>query len=189
MLAKGGFRRSLRGTRVRRSRGAELLEFTFIFLPLLAMTLVLMDTAWAVFVKATLQYAVRVGVRTGITITGAQATAAGSDLTTMVKGVVQGKALGLLRGTSGMAKIKVHYFQPPAPGSNAAAVDVSTQSSGNTPLYIMQVSVENFPLAALVPRIFSWKSGGVDNNATVLTVKAADLIEPSRDVPPIGVAP
>jgi hypothetical protein len=88
-----------------------------------------------------------------------------------------------------LSYIKVHYLQPPAPGSTAAAVDVSTQSSGNTPLNIMQVSVENYPLAALVPRIYSWKAGGVDNAATVLNVKAADLIEPSRDVPAIGVAP
>jgi len=177
----------LRGSRARRSRGAELIEFTLVFLPLLAMTLVLMDTAWAIFVKATLSYAVRAAVRSGITITGTQA--AGTDLTTMVKGIVQGKSLGLLRGTTGLSYIKVHYLQPPAPGSTAAAVDVSTQSSGNTPLNIMQVSVENYPLAALVPRIYSWKAGGVDNAATVLNVKAADLIEPSRDVPAIGVAP
>jgi Flp pilus assembly protein TadG len=177
-----------RGPRARRSRGAELIEFTLIFLPLLCLTFVLLDTAWAIFVKATLQYAVRAAVRSGITITGTQATAAGSDLTTMVKGIVQSKSLGLLRGSSGLAKIKVHYFQPPAPGSTAAAVDVSTQSSGNTPLYIMQVSVEGYPLAALLPRFYSWK-GGVDKNPTVLTVRSADLIEPSRDVPPIGVAP
>jgi Flp pilus assembly protein TadG len=132
MFAKGRYR----GSRVRRTRGAELLEFTFVFLPLLAMTFVLLDIAWAVFVKATLQYAVRVGVRQGITITGTQA--GGSDLTTMVKNIVQSKSLGLLRGPTGRAKIKVHYFQPPAPGSTGPAVDVSTQSSGNTPLYIMR---------------------------------------------------
>jgi Flp pilus assembly protein TadG len=179
---------SFRSSRARRTRGAELLEFTFIMIPLLAMTFVLLDTAWAVFVKATLQYAVRAAVRSGITITGTQATAANSDLTTMVKSIVQGKSLGLLRGTTGLAYIKVHYFQPPAPGSTAAAVDVSTQSSGNTPLYIMQVSVDNYPLAALLPRVYSYR-GTADTSATVLNVKAADLIEPSRDVPPIGVAP
>jgi hypothetical protein len=182
MFVKDGFR----GSRVRRTRGAELLEFTFVFLPLLAMTFVMLDIAWAVFVKATLQYAVRVGVRSGITITGAQA--GNSDLTTMVKGIVQSKSLGLLRGPTGLAKIKVHYFQPPAPGSNAPAVDVSNQPSGNTPLYIMQVSVEGFPLAPLLPRIYSWKKKA-DKDPTVLTVKSADLIEPSRDVPRIGVAP
>jgi Flp pilus assembly protein TadG len=177
-----------RGPRARRSRGAELIEFTLVFLPLLCMTFVLLDTEWAIFVKATLQYAVRAGVRSGITITRVQTTAASSDLTAMVKAIVQSKSLGMLRGPGGLAKIKVHYFQPPAPGSTSPAVDVSNQPSGNTPLYIMQVSVEGYPLAALLPRFYSWR-GPVDKNPTVLTVKAADLIEPSRDVPPIGVAP
>jgi Flp pilus assembly protein TadG len=177
-----------RSSRARRTRGAELLEFTLVFLPMMAMILVLLDIAWVVFSKATLQYAVRSAVRTGITITGTQATAAHSDLTSMVKDLVQQRSLGLLRGDTGRSKIKVHYFQPPAPGSTSAAVDVSGQSNGNTPLYIMQVSVENFSLAALVPRIYKWKDAA-DRSASNVNAVAADLIEPSRDVPPIGVAP
>lgn len=177
-----------RRSRVQRTKGAELIEFTMTFLPLLSMTMVLLCAGWAVFVKATLQYAVRAAVRSGITITGTQAAAAHSDLTTMVKGIVQAKSLGLLSGATGLSKIKVHYFQTPAPGSNAAVVDVSGQVDGNTPLYIMQVSVEGFSLAALVPRIFSWKQAP-DRTATTINAVAADLIEPSRDVPPIGVAP
>jgi hypothetical protein len=152
------------------------------------MILVLLNIAWAVFAKATLQYAVRSAVRNGITITGTQTTAANSDLTAMVKDLVQQRSMGLLRGASGRQKIKVHYFQPPAPGSSAPAVDVSGQSNGNTPLYIMQVSVENFALPALIPRIYNWKQP-VDKSPTTINAVAADLIEPSRDVPPIGVAP
>ena len=181
-------RSPIRRSRRQRTRGAELLEFTLVFLPMIAMTGVLLDIAWAVFVKATLQFAVRDAVRYGITITGTQATAAGSDLTSMVKATVQAKSLGLLQGSTGLAKIKVHYFQPPAPGSSAAAVDVSSQANGNTPLYIMQVSVEGFSLAALVPRIFSWRETP-DKAPTIINAVAADLIEPSRDVPPIGAAP
>lgn len=181
------FSRSRR-SRASRTRGSELLEFTLTFLPMMAMILVLLNVAWAVFVKATLQYAVRTGVRTGITITGTQATAAGSDLTSMVKNVVQSRSLGLLKGDAGRARIKVRYFQPPAPGSTGPAVDVSSQPNGNTPLYIMQVSVENFSLAAIVPRIYKWNEAP-DKRATIINAVSADLIEPSRDVPPIGVAP
>ena len=47
-------------------KGAEIMEFTLVLLPLLAMIMVLMDISWAVFVKATLQGAVRNGVRYGI---------------------------------------------------------------------------------------------------------------------------
>ena len=55
-----------------RSRGAETIEFTFVFLPLFAMTAVLVDTAWGVFAKSALQHAVREGVRQGVTLTASQ---------------------------------------------------------------------------------------------------------------------
>lgn len=174
--------------RRRRCRGAEFLEFTFTFLPFVAMLFVLMDVAWAVFVKATLDYAVRAGVRTGITITGTQAAAAGSDLTSMVKSIVQQKSLGTLSGPAGLAKIKVHYFLPPSDGSTAPATDVSGQANGNSPGNIMQVSIEGFMLPALVPRIFSWNQAA-DASGTAIHAVAADLIEPSHDTPPIGTAP
>ena len=174
--------------RSKKSKGAEQLEFTFVFLPMMAMVLVLLDAAWGIFVKSTLEYAVRAGVRYGITVTGTQASTAGSDLTAMVKAVVQRNALGLLGGDSGLAKIKVHYFQPPAPGSTAAAVDVSAQSNGNAPLNIMQVSIQGFGLRALVPRLFGLGQRP-DATGTQIAAIAADLIEPSRDPPPIGAAP
>ena len=175
-------------TKSKRRRGAELLEFTFTLLPLMMMIIVLLDASWAIFVKSTLAFAVRSGVRLGITITGTQATAAGSDLTTMVKANVQSNALGRLAGPAGLAKIKVNYLQPPATGSTAAAVDVSGNSDGNNPLNIMEVSIQGFSLKALIPRFFSWKTA-VDNSSTSISAVAADLIEPSRDPPPIGAAP
>jgi len=165
-----------------------MLEFTLAFLPMMAMLFVLLDIAWSVFAKSTLQYAVRAGVRKGITVTGVQATAAGGCLTDIVKSTVQSSALGLLAGSTGLAKIKVNYYQPPAPGSTAAAVDVTSQTNGNQPLNIMQVSIQGFPLRALVPRIFGWKNTP-DTSATQIAVASADLIEPSRDVPCIGTAP
>jgi len=174
--------------RARRRRGAEMLEFTLTLLPMLAMIFVLLDVAWGVFVKSTLQYAVRAGTRRGVTITGTQATAAGACLTEIVKGVVQTNSMGLLRGTAGLAVIKVNYLKPPAPGSTAAATDVSTQTNGNQPLNIIQVSVQNYSLAALAPRIYSWHQAA-DLSPTIINAAAADMIEPSRDVPCIGVAP
>jgi hypothetical protein len=106
----------------------------------------------------------------------------------MVKTAVQQNSLGLLAGSAGLAKIKVNYLQPPAAGSTAAAVDVSTASNGNAPLNIMQVSVQGFSLRPLVPRIYGL-STAADASATAINAVAADLIEPSRDVPPIGTAP
>jgi len=174
--------------RASRRKGAEMLEFTLTFLPMIIMVFVLLDVAWSIFVKSTMQYAVRAGVRKGITITGTQATAAGTCVTEIVKATVQANSLGFLKGSSGLAKIKVNYLQPPAPGSTAAATDVSGQTNGNQPLNIMQVSVQSYSLKALVPRIFGWKQA-VDNAPTIISAASADLIEPSRDSPCIGTAP
>jgi Flp pilus assembly protein TadG len=168
-------------------RGAELLEFSLCFVPLLAMIGVTADAAWAVFAKSTLQRAVRVGVRTGVTLTDAQMTN-GACLTDTVKQTVQSNSLGLLNGTSGLNLIKVHYFLPPPPNSSSAATDVSGQLNGNQPGNIMQVSVENFSLAALMPRLFKFYQAA-DKSPMTITVASADLIEPSRTPPCIGTAP
>ena len=52
----------------------------------------------------------------------------------------------------------------------------------------MQVSVQGFSLKPLVPRLFGLGKP-VDVSATAISAVAADIIEPSRDVPPIGTAP
>jgi Flp pilus assembly protein TadG len=160
---------------------------------MLAMVTVLVDTSWAVYTKATLQRAVRIGVRDGITVTASELTN-GACLTDTVKATVQANAMGLLgTGTSaaGYALIKVHYFQPPTVTSTSGVTDVSTQSSGDQSGNIMQVSVQGYSLNPLMPRIFSW-SGAVDNGPMVIQgVYSADLIEPASvtDRPCIGTAP
>src|ERR1039457_3966389 len=126
-----------------RCRGAEPLEFTLVLLPMLAMILVLVDVSWAIFVKATLQRAVRVGVRTGITLTTTQ-MAHGGCLTDTVKSTVQSASMGLLSGNTNLGLIKVNYFQPPAVDSTAAATDLSGNSDGDQSGNIMQVSVQNY---------------------------------------------
>ena len=168
-------------------RGSELIEFTFALLPVLAMLFVLIDASWAIFAKATLQHAVHIGVRYGITITGTQATAAGESLTAMIKDAVQANAMGMLAGTTGRGYIKVHYFTQDSTQASGVK-DVSTLSSGNSGGNLMQVSVENYPLSALVARIYSWRTA-VDRAPTNLNVFSADKIEPTGDVPPIGTAP
>jgi len=174
--------------RARRTRGyTEILEFTLIMLPLLAFITVLADTGWAIFAESTLQRAVRIGVRTGVTLTASQ-MASGACLTDTVKGVVQSNASGLLNGASGLAKIKVNYYLPPPPSSSSAATDVSTQSNGDAPGNIMKVSVVGFSLTPLMPRIYGGKNG-IDNNPQTINVNSADIIEPDRNPPPIGTAP
>jgi Flp pilus assembly protein TadG len=173
--------------RLDRRSGAELIEFTLAFLPLFAMLFVLLDFAWIIFAQATMVRAVRIAVRSGITLTSEQ-MGTGACLTDTVKGIVQQNGLGFLSGTAGMAYITVNYYLPPAVGSTSAATDVSTLSSGNAPGNIMKVSIRNYSLKALLPRIFTWNSAP-DSTAFVITAASADLIEPSRNPPCIGTAP
>lgn len=178
------FNRSRTGSGKRRAggrKGAEIIEFTLVFLPFLAMLFVLLDFTWIIFVQATMVRAVRVAVRTGITLTAPQMVGS-ACLTDTVKGIVQQNGLGFLRGPSGLAFINVNYYLPPKPGDTTAATDVSALSSGNAPGNIMQVSVTNYSLPAFLPRIFSWKQAP-DKSAFVFTATSADLIEPSRNPP------
>jgi Flp pilus assembly protein TadG len=168
--------------RRRRSKGSEIIEFSFILLPLLLIIAVLVDTAWGIFAKASFQYAVRTAVREGITLTASQMTG-GNCLTATVTGLVQQNSLGLLAGNNNQQYIKVKYYLPPPPNSNAALTDVTNQSDGNAPGNIMVVAVEGYPLVPLLPRIFLG-GGTPDHNSMVFqSVNAADIIEPSRTPP------
>jgi Flp pilus assembly protein TadG len=53
-------RRTRRGNR---RRGSQVVEAALMFLPLFALVFLTIDTAWGLFVKATLQHAVQAGAR------------------------------------------------------------------------------------------------------------------------------
>lgn len=175
-------------TQRRSARGAELVEFSLTLLPFIAIVTVLLSVCWGIFAKSALQYAVRVAVRTGITV---DKTAAGtSDLTTIVKNLVLTNSFGFLSNTN---LIHVHYYQPPSPGSSGPVTDVSTVTTGaqpgNWPGNIMVVSVDGFVLPSLIARIYSWNS--MDKSSTTISVSSADLIEQiaTNDLAPLGTAP
>lgn len=168
-----------------REKGNEAIEFTLVMLPLFSMIFILLNIAWAVFAKSTLQRAVRVGVRAGIAISS---TNTGSCLTDVVKSTVQANSLGLLNGSKGLGHIKVNYFLPPGLSSTSPPTDVSTALNADAGGNIMQVSVQGFSLVPIVPRIYQWNQAA-DNNPLIVNVYAADLIEPSRTPPCVGTAP
>jgi Flp pilus assembly protein TadG len=173
--------------RSRSRRGAELLEFTLAFIPMIAIISVLMNITWGIYAKATLQRAVRMGVRTGVTITGAQVPA-GSSLTSIVKDIVQQNSMGVLAGAPKRQMIKVHYFKPPGSGTTDPVTEVSGQSDGNAAGNIMQVAVEGYSVVPIIPLIFGFGTSNT-HNPLAFSVYSADRIEPSRDRPTIGAAP
>ena len=156
--------------------------FSALILTVLLITLWFSQLVISRQAQATLQQAVRMAVRNGVTLTTAQVT---TNLTDTVKANVQAHSVGLLKGTTGLSYIKVHYFD-----ANNPSTDVSNKSWGNTAGNIMRVSVEGYPLNPLMARFWSWK-GAVDNSAMAMTVYAADVIEPMSTsvTPAIGPAP
>jgi len=172
------------GSRRFRLRGSEILEFTFTVIPLLAFVTALVDTGWGIFAKSTMQWAVHEGLRYGITVTGTQASKANSDLTTMVKNDVVNQSLGLLSG-KGLSYIHVNFFML---DSASGTLDlVNGDPNGDRSPNIMQVSVDSYPLPALMARIFNYAFA--DTAPTTISAAAADEIEPSNDPPPMGKAP
>ena len=170
----------------RRRRGNEILEFALVFAPFMAGVTSLIGIGWDIFANATLQRAVRVGVTYAVTVTSTQI--ASGCLTDNVKALVQANALGFLNGSTGLSQIQVHYYQPPNPNSQAALLDVSSQSTGNSPGNVIQVSVPAYSLAKLIPRIVNGYSAP-DTSSQSISVYSAGMLEPNANPPCIGTAP
>ncbi len=121
-----------------------MLEFAFVVVPMLAFLFIIIDIAWAVFTRATLQYAVREGVRYAVTYQTMSEGGKPLDQETSIKKVVQDSAMGLLYGPEGLSKITIRCK---VPGGATSDCTDGTNSTGN----LMQVSVENYSVVPLAP--------------------------------------
>jgi Flp pilus assembly protein TadG len=123
-----------------RERGSQVVEMALVLLPLIAMVFLILDMAWAFFVRATLQNAVREGVRYAIT----DQTMTGFGQDASIKTIVQQNAMGLLSGSTGTSLIYIQYYLPntlaPVSGGNSNA-------AGN----VVKISVQGYPLPPLGP--------------------------------------
>ena len=153
-----------RSKRNARRRGVELVEFTLVLLPMLGFIFLLLDLGWAVYKRATLQFAVREGCRFAVTnqlqaLKDANGKSYG--MIESVKWVVQQRAMGFLGSTPndpGYASIQVRFYDPnsslttalPLP-ANCADRTASPNSGGN----LVEVSVENYQYRSLAPLLRS----------------------------------
>jgi hypothetical protein len=102
-----------RSGRPRRTRrGSVLVESAFALLPLLALLFGIIDIAFAIFVRNTMQFAVRQGVR--YAVTSQIMTGMGQD--DSIRNVVKTYSMGLLDGLSpdgnGLQHISISYYDP-----------------------------------------------------------------------------
>jgi hypothetical protein len=155
----------------RARRGSVLVESSFTLLPLLALLFGTIDISFAIFVKNTMQFAVRQGVR--YAVTSQTMSGMGQDLS--IKTVVNTYSMGLLDGMSpnhdGMASISINYYDPVSLGQlNGQGSNVG----GN----IVVVSCNGLSWAWMVPLL---------RNAAPMqfSVSSADIMEAT----PVAGAP
>jgi Flp pilus assembly protein TadG len=164
--------------RKQKQRGSEMLEFTLVILPVLGFLFLLLDVAWSVYSRSTLQYAVAQGVRYAVTCQ----TMTGLGQKDSIRTVVQRSAFGRLGANSSAAawsSIQVHFFRPDG-------TDVSTTVGGNGQyngqLPLVEVSVEAFSLSTFMPTI---KMPGLGTlSPIVMSARAWDRMEASPSTGP-----
>lgn len=170
--------------RRRTRRGVEIIEFTLVFLPLMAFILLLMDLGWGIYARATLQFAVREGCRFAITnqvlnMTNGSGQAFG--LVDSVKTVVQERAMGFLGSKTtdaGYSLIQVRFYDPNSSLTTALAYPTSSSSAQiNVGGNLVEVSVENYQHNSFAPILRNFK-------ALTFTARSSDRMEGN---PPTGV--
>lgn len=141
-------------------RGSAMLEAALVFLPLFALIFAIVDFGFAMFLRSTLQHAVREGTR--YAVTSQVSSGLGHDAS--VGAVVKYNALGFLNssavGSGAGCTICIRYYDP-ASGNEVAA---------NAPGNIVQVSVENYGWTWMAP---IWRTSA----GLTISVRAADRME------------
>ena len=179
------------GLRKVKQRGSEMIEFTLVLLPFLGFTFLILNIAWAVYTRSTLQYAVAQGVRYAVTsqTTGTMGQRAS------IQTAVQQNAFGRLGATAGAAtgvngwnNIYVDWYLVNADGSLTNEDGVvggnGMTSSGQFPL--VEVSVQNISSKTFMPTI-KMPGLGTVLNPIVMSARAWDQMEspPLSGVPPL----
>lgn len=152
-----------RHSRSRARRGSVLVESALSTLPLLALLWGIFDVGFAIFVKNTMSFAVRQGVRYAVT----SQTMPGLGHDASVKTTVNHYSLGLADALSpdhiGMNAINITYYDPV---TLAVVTGVGSNAGGN----IVVVSADNLSWAWMIPLL--------RNNAPLqFSVASADIME------------
>jgi Flp pilus assembly protein TadG len=153
--------------RTDRRRGSQLVETMLTILPFFGLAFLCIDAAWGLFIKSTLQQAVREGARYAVT----GQVSGGLGQVASIEGVVKAQALGLLNGSQAPT-LSVHFLNP------STLADLGTAAGVNQGGNIVQVEVSGYQFQPLAPLFRS--SASIAFNVT-----AADVIEGSSGgIPP-----
>jgi Flp pilus assembly protein TadG len=143
----------------KQERGSTLVEFTLTLLPLLALLMLTLDLGWVLFGWASIQEAVRTGVRFAITCQ--------SDAN--IINAVQHGSLGFIN-SSNSALVSVHYYSPTNPTQ-----EIKT-STRNSPGNIVKVVISGVSIGSMAP---IWRTG----TPLSLSASSIDVVEPNDSCP------
>lgn len=155
-------------------RGAEALVGALVMMMILPLMFMIVDIAWGIFIKVSLQHAVREGVRYAITSQTASDGSGGSlGHLASIKSVTLKAAGGMMAGQED--KLTIKFYDS---GSSSLAEDLgSTRNRGGN---IVMVNIENYEYRPLIP---VYKIGDLQKLEILedppirITVHAADRME------------
>ena len=119
-----------------RESGSQVVEASLVIIPMFLLTFMMLDVSMVIFVRTTLQEAVREGDR--YAITGQNTTGPCQD--DSIKTVVKKYGLGFLSTTAGAASIHVQFVNPNTGGQG-------TNAFGD----VVNVKIEGYRYSALAP--------------------------------------
>ncbi|MGA2328755.1 MAG: TadE/TadG family type IV pilus assembly protein [Bryobacteraceae bacterium] len=131
-----------------RQGGQEIIEFTFLLVPVLGFLFLTIDIAWMVFTRATLQHAVREGARYAV-VNGPAYLSNPTGETTVVKDRVKQFAFGLLTGKDDQILVTWYTQQPNATTGQYEYV-IATGTGANNSGNLVEVSVEGYSAKSLL---------------------------------------
>ena len=139
-------------------RGNAFVEAGLVLVPFLAIVLGITEYSLALFVRTTMQHAVREGVRYAVTYQ----LKGGMCHDASIKEVVRTNAVGFLKPADVATKVFVRYYLP----TTFAAAPAPANSPGN----IVEISVENYQWRWIAPL---WRT------STPLTIvaRSTDIME------------
>ncbi len=165
----------------RTERGASIVEAAVILVPLLAIFFALLDYGMALFLKNTMQFAVRQGVRYAVT----SQTAAGLGQDDSIKAVVNQYSFGFLNyvapgppttSCAGTACITINYFHQDlstTPPTLTAVNGAGSNAAGN----VVQVTASGLAYSWMVPLLRT-------NSTLIFSASSADIMEAQPNGPP-----
>jgi Flp pilus assembly protein TadG len=149
----------------KRQRGNAIIETALILIPFLTILFAIVDFNLFIFVRNTMQHAVREGVRYAVTYQ----VKSGMGHDASIKSVVQSNSLGFLKGATGASKISIKYYRQ----------SDLTEVAANTPGNIIEVKVNDYRWGWIAQWFQRTKTTGI-------TVAAFDRME---SLPTGGTAP